>query len=311
MREWYLTSHAAFLASSLNQLAATPEAVAVAAVGNRIRRTRAGSSAPDASRVALVLLRLAKTHAATDTRDVYGALVASAPARAACYLGRRPAGDEVRTLILQHWYQRCYLAAMDAELGLQQLLQTVTSEEARQVAACLELRRFHRIIEPDGIPVVNARRGAGLHLAEGKVDPATCPLRAVPAGTVRARVTDAWSQAEEAERIRWAQTAGVPTSTAAVSRWVDITGAEQSRLVAYWLDHHQGSPALPTFRGDPVPGPARIAVAVMFNQAPRQPPPAERDHAAVLPDQRGGARPAHDPGGDDAGRDVSRRRSRR
>lgn len=131
---------------------------------------------------------------------MYDGLRAAAPHRAAAYVARHAGGDAVRGPILRHWYQRCYLAALDAEVGLQRPLQAVTAAEAREVAVSVELGRFRRIIGGDGIPLVTAH-GTALtevdrRLAAAETGVIPPPTRPSARGNriLRLEVTSAWNQ---------------------------------------------------------------------------------------------------------------------
>ena len=87
-------------------------------------------------------------------------LQADAASRAHTFVARHDLrtglADQLSRAILRHWYQRCYLEAIDNHLGLLQPLRAVTQGEAREVAASIHTRRAQRIIGPDGVPLVTA-----------------------------------------------------------------------------------------------------------------------------------------------------------
>ena len=233
----------------------------------------------------------ALTDATDAATSAHHTLTEAAGRRATAHLSRQAPLDQPRTAILQQWYQRCYHAAVDSQLGLLQPLQAVTAAEARQVTISVETGQPRRIIGADGIPLVTAHGTAmtavDRRLAAGHtqvVDPPTVQMENI---LLRTRVTHAWDSAVGAQawenrdnrRRNWATAAGVPTATAD-QPWDRIAGDHQSRLIAVWLDTHRTNepqlsfappPADPTFQAELILGPPRDAAAAMFNQ---QHPPA-------------------------------------
>ena len=196
--------------------------------------------------------------------------------------------QQPRTRQGRHWYQRCYLEAAEARLGLLQPLQTVTLGEAREVEASIEARQARRIIGADGIPLVTAH---GTQMTEtdrrlaagetGVVPPPSRPTPPAPPNRIlRERVVQAWARSRATIRSTWANAAGVAQASDLV-RWADVPGEAQSRLIAQWLDDHrdrfarppaaaQPAPAYPPFNGarHRLRGPAEEAAARMFGHAP-------------------------------------------
>lgn len=320
LRDWYLESHAGLLSHSLGRPGSGPDAAAVEATAAQVGRLRAmGYSArgprdqrPSARvwiaerpptdplgplKATATLLRVAQTDAATTVRDLHEDLTAGVSGRAVAYLSQQRGIDEVRGPVLRHWYQRNYLAALDAELGLLRPLQVVTRGEVAEVAACVQHGQFRRIIGVDGVPLVTAHgtvlNDVDRRLAAGEagvVPPPAQPVRAAGNSTLRLRVIQSWRQRGHVARAEWAAAAELPADV--VPRpWKEIPGAQQSRLIASWLDAHRGrfNPPADVLAGEQLPAdrpfvggrrqlrrPPEEAAAAMFNQQPHRPLDAAR-----------------------------------
>lgn len=309
LREWYLRVHTAFLDNGLGRLVPTPGAAAVEETAALVARIRTGPDPLGPFRATAYLLSVARTDATAAVLAVYEDLRSAAPDRAASYLAHQGGLDTVRGPILRHWYQRCYLATVHAELGLQQPLQAVTAAEAGEVAASVEHGQFRRIIGVDGIPLVTAH---GTVLTEADRRLAAGEVRVVPPPVVelaptylaplnrvlRVEVTRSWNLMSRDGRAAWAEGAGVP-DVPLERVWDRLPGGQQSALIARWLDTHQGRyapsrsfsddrsggptpPLYAPFMGGNalIPGPPETAAAEMFNQTPH--PVATRSPAALL-----------------------------
>ncbi len=93
---------------------------AAAQVGSiRTGRVRAGTDPTGPLRATANVWRVARTDAATATVAAFDDLREKAPERAAGYVARCTGVNSIRAPVLRHWYQRCYLAAVDAQMGLQ------------------------------------------------------------------------------------------------------------------------------------------------------------------------------------------------
>src|SRR4051794_22427980 len=106
------------------------------------------------SRSLASLHREAVLHATQAADRLRVTLTEAATRRAAAHLDRQVSLDKVRAAILEQWYQRCYRATVDSQLGLLQRLQAVTAAEGRQVAASMEVGQARRLIGDDGVPLV-------------------------------------------------------------------------------------------------------------------------------------------------------------
>lgn len=104
-----------------------------------LRRSLA-DPAPDLPlRLASSVHRTAVDDAAAAAADLPTTLTGAASRRAVAHVSNEAGGGEARTAILEHWYQRCYLATARAQLGVLQPLQAVTTAEAREVTVSVEL----------------------------------------------------------------------------------------------------------------------------------------------------------------------------
>ncbi len=225
LREWYLSVHDATLEQNLGGPGRTPDAAAVEATAAQVGRIRTGEDPQGPLRATALLWRVAQVDAdAASVATLYD-LRADVPARAAAFVGRQAGVDELRGPILRHWYQRCYLEAVDARLGLLRPLEAVTQGEAREVAASVQAGRARRIIGADGVPLVTAQgtkiTEADRRLAAGKTGivpaPQPTPLDK-PNRTLRHQVVHTWATAPLEKRVGWADAAGVPQA-ADRGRW--------------------------------------------------------------------------------------------
>lgn len=288
LREWYLSVHDAALGHSLGATGHAPGVAAVEATAAQVGRIRTGEDPQGPLRATVLVWQVASTDADAATVATLKRLRADVAHRARAFVGDQDEGDELSSAILRHWYQRCYLEAADARLGLLQPLQAVTRGEAREVAASIEARQARRIIGADGVPLVTAH---GTQMTEtdrrlaagetGVVPPPSRPTPPAPPNRVlRERVVRAWTRSQATTRSAWANAAGVPQASD-LMRWADVPGEAQSRLIAQWLDDHRDRFARPPAAAQPAPvyplfngprhrlrGPAEEAAARMFGHAP-------------------------------------------
>ncbi|MGI3782096.1 MAG: hypothetical protein ACRYG2_15140, partial [Janthinobacterium lividum] len=246
LRSWYSDVYATALRNRLGERLDVPAAAEIDTTATALRRVL-GSRDPDVPlRMAGLLHQRAVTDAVNTANGLRTALADAAPRRAAVHIAGREPTDAARTAILQHWHQRCYLAVVDAQLGLLQPLQAVTVAEAREVAAAVDHGRARQLIGPDNIPLIT-RHGTAMtdtdrHLAAGMVGVVSPPTWSLvtPANNtlLRTRVVRSWNNTGEQQpgtpdpnshRAVWATAAGVPASVAAQS-WQQIPGDHQSRL---------------------------------------------------------------------------------
>ena len=243
LREWYLDVHAAALDQGLGGPARTPGVAAVEATTARVGRIRTGADPQGPLRATAFVWRVAQTDAAGAVVAAVADLRGTVSERATLYVAGQAGVDADRSAILRHWYQRCYLAAVDAELGLQQPLRVVTAAEAREVAVSVQLARFRQLVGADGVSLVTAHgtrvTDADRRLAAGDVGVVGVAPAAGPANRIlRHQVTHSWRAGSPATRTDWAAAAGAVDANP-LSRWEDLPGVLQSRLIGQWLEDHQ------------------------------------------------------------------------
>lgn len=249
LREWYVAVHAEALNKDLGGGGRVPGVAEVEAMAAQVRRIRVGNDSLGPLRATAYVWRVARADAATATLGALDDLRRNAPARAARYADGQVEVevDATRAPILRHWHQRCYLDAIAGQLRLQRPLEAVTTGEVEAVAVSVRLGQFHRIIGADGIPLVTAHgtrlTDADRRLAEGKAGVVPPPLQVTERGSsnhvLRLRVVAAWNVAPQNTRMAWATAAGVAAAGSA-TRWAQVPGVQQSRLIAQWLDEHRG-----------------------------------------------------------------------
>lgn len=249
LREWYVAVHAEALDKDLGGGGRVPGVAEVEAMAAQVRRIRAGGDSLGPLRATAYVWRVARADAATATLSALDDLRHGAPGRAARYVDGvvAVAVDATRAPILRHWHQRCYLDAVAGQLRLQRPLEAVTTGEAEAVAVSVRLGQFHRIIGADGVPLVTLHgtrlTDADRRLAEGETGVVPPPLQVTERGSsnhvLRLRITAAWNVAPQTTRMAWATAAGVAAAGSA-TRWAQVPGVEQSRLIARWLDEHRG-----------------------------------------------------------------------
>lgn len=306
LREWYITVYTEASEANLagRSLALDVDAVERTAthVGSiRAGTIRTGTDPTGPLRATALVWRVARDDAATATVAMLRDLREGVPERAGGSVARSTDLDATRAAVLRHWYQRCYLATVVAQMGLQRPLEAVTAGEAGAVAVSVELGQFHRIVGGDGIPLVTAHStrmtDVDRRLAAGEAGVVPPPFRAAPANanrTLRHQVTHAWSHGSQTTRDAWASAAGIP-DVASSTRWGQIPGVEQSRLIAQWLDDHRGqvttSQAIDrqrlyspfVGRDDQVSGSPEEAAASMFGHDVHAVPARQRVLEALFP----------------------------
>ena len=285
LRGWYLEVHAAALDQRFGGTSAVPGSGAVDATAALIRRIRTREDPQGPLRAAAVVWRLARVDADSASVKTLKGLRAGVAKRATTTVSRVPVDDELIGAILRHWYQRCYLEAVDARLGLLAPLRTVTQAEAQEVAASVEARQARRIVGTDGVPLVTAH-GTQVtqddrRLAAGETGVVSAPTPITSRNRIlRERVVRGWASSSATTRRAWATASGVPEA-ADHAHWSDVPGDAQSRLIGQWLDEHRDQFARPF--GTPGPtqeyapytgarhrlqGPAEEVAARMFAHAP-------------------------------------------
>jgi len=304
LRGWYLEVFTASLRQRLGEQVPVPGAAEIDATATALRASL-GSRDPDLPlRLAGSMHRTAIREAITTTTSLRDILARTAELPSTIAAVDAPAGGDVRAAILQHWHQRCYLAAADAQLGLLQPLQAVTAAEAREVAAAVQAGQARRLIGADGVPLVTAHgtamTDADRRLAAGDTGVVDAPAVKVSNPLLRTQVTQSWSgpgweapEQARARRVEWAAAAGLPP-TVAEQPWQEVAGPAQSRLIGVWLDTHRlpaprlqagQPPADPPFDRDQhaLPGPPQVAAATMFNHTPPSPATPQQVAAAMFP----------------------------
>jgi hypothetical protein len=146
LRSWYTEVYTAALRAGLGERVRVPAAAEVDATATVLRRALASRDPDPPLRLAGSLYREAVDHTAATAARLNATLNGAAPRRAADNVAYQARTDEARTAILEHWYQRCYLATVNAQLGLLPALQAVTAAEAREVAACVEHGQARQLI---------------------------------------------------------------------------------------------------------------------------------------------------------------------
>ncbi|MGI3785190.1 MAG: hypothetical protein ACRYG2_30905, partial [Janthinobacterium lividum] len=173
LRNWYTDVYSAALRNRLGEHVHVPAVAELDATATVLRRTLGSPDRDVPLRLVATLHRTAVDDAAATVSGLHTALANAGPRRAAVHIANQEPTDAARTAILQHWHQRCYLAVVDAQLGLLQPLQAVTAAEAREVTAAVDRGRARRLIGPDNIPLVTrhgtAMTDADRHLAAGMV----------------------------------------------------------------------------------------------------------------------------------------------
>ena len=196
--------------------------------------------------------------------------------------------EDLRCAILRHWYQRCYLEVVDAELGLLAPLKAITAAEAHEVAASISAGQARRLIGTDGVPLLTAHgtrlTDADRRLAAGAIGvvvPIPRAAERVCPDRLREHVIRGWAGSSSAGRTAWARAAGVPEA-ADHRRWADVPDGAQSPLIARWLEDHRDRFAQPV-SNEPAQyppfvaarhrlrGSAEGAAARMFAHAPHVP----------------------------------------
>lgn len=281
LRDWYITVYTSMLDHAVGQRTQTlPDAATIEATAVTVRaRQSRPSDQPRAAFLATVLIhRRARLDAIEAATGIERRLVDAASQLAAHYLSGEPA-DRValtRQQILRHWYQRCYLDTLRAELGTQVPLTAVSDAEARAVAATVHTGQARRIIGTDGYPLMtnhstvltdrDRRTAAGETLlpVPDWAESSSEPLRTV--------ITRTWAKAGPDARGRWAADARIPESS--VDRgWRHLPGAHQSALITSWLrvPAHHRTGGIPEGRierftlGPVLTRPPERAAAAMFN----------------------------------------------
>lgn len=264
LREWYLAVHEAALANSLGQAADVPDAAAVEVTAAQVGRIRTGQDPQGPLKATALIWRVARADADADALAMLRAVRTGVADQASDYVDRllqHPTDslrDDLRSAILRHWYQRCYLQAVDADLGLLAPLGAVSQAEAHEVAVSIAEGRARRLIGSDGVPLLTAH---GTRVTEtdrrlaagetGVVAPAARTIQPLrprtlrPNRPLREHVVRGWARASTATRAAWARAAGVPHA-ADRPRWADIPADAQSPLIARWLHDHRGFPSEPT-----------------------------------------------------------------
>ena len=296
LREWYLTVHDTTLEHNLHghpdHAGTIPDVADVETTAAHVARIRTGDDPQGPLRATALLWRIARTDADASTLATYKALRADVAARAHTLVARHDLetglADQLSRAILRHWYQRCYLEAVDNHLGLLKPLQAVTQGEAHEVAASIRTRQARRIIGPDGVPLVTAHgtrtTDADRRLAAGETGVVPPPHPPAPPSqpnrVLREQVIQAWARSRAATRTAWTSGARVPQATSN-ARWADIPGDVQTRLITQWLHDHQDRFARPPAPTEPpldyppfngarhhLHGPPEQTAARMFNHTP-------------------------------------------
>ena len=294
LREWYLVVYDASAASSLGQTGKVPGPEAVEATTALVGRIRTGQDRQGPLKATALIWRVARADADAAVLATILNLRSAVPDQARVQVGRLLAGcvpaEDLRCAILRHWYQRCYLEVVDAELGLLAPLKAITPAEAHEVAASISAGQARRLIGADGVPLLTAHgtrlTGADRRLADGAtgvVLPTSRPAeRVCPDRSLREHVIRGWAGSSSAGRTAWARAAGVPEA-ADHRRWVDVPDGAQSPLIARWLEDHRDHFAQPVSNDEPAQyppfvaarhrlrGSAEGAAARMFAHAPHVP----------------------------------------
>lgn len=306
LRHWYTEVFSATLRNRLGEQVQVPAAAEIDKTATVLRRALA-DPAPDLPlRLAGGLHGRAVRDAAAAGNSLHSALVGTAHRRAEEQSALQAITGEARTAILEHWHQRCYLAAAHAQLGVLPPLQTVTTAEAREVTASVDQGQARQLIGDDGVPLVTthgtAMTDVDRRLAAGETGVVEPPEVRITNPVLRRQVVGSWTgspwpggyeTAEDTARRRttWAVAAGVPAA-AAERPWDQLTGSDQARLIGHWLDTHRNpqarltagpAPADPPFAAAALTGPPREAAAAMFNHTPPSPPRLPSPAAVSFP----------------------------
>lgn len=294
LREWYLVVHDAAAASSLGRVEDVPGPEALESTAALVGRIRTGQDPRGPLKATALVWRVALADADAAVLaailSLRSGVADHARVQVGLLLGAGVPAQDVRCAILRHWYQRCYLEAVDAELGLLAPLKAVTRAEAHEVAASISAGQARRLIGTDGVPLLTAHgtrmTDADRRLAAGGtgvVSAAPRPTRRVcPDRSLREHVVRGWVGSSTAGRLAWACAAGVPEA-ADHRRWADVPADVQSPLIARWLEDHRDRFAPPASDDEPAQypafvaarhrlrGPAEEAAALMFAHAPHVP----------------------------------------
>jgi len=140
--------------------------------------------------------------AAAAANSQQSALVGAAPRRAAEQRAHQAFTGEARTAILEHWYQRCYLATAQAQLGVLHPLQAVTRAEAREVAASVEHRQARQLTGEDGVPLVTTH-GTAMTDVDRRLAAGEAGVVAPPEVRVTTLTEAAGGRVLDRRRTRW------------------------------------------------------------------------------------------------------------
>ncbi len=200
--------------------------------------------------------------------------------------------SDVSGQILQQWYRRCFLAAVNDRLGLSTDLRRVTAAEVEAVVRSVAAGETVRLVHPDGVPVMtqhntrttraDRRLDAG---AVGIAQPSPPPL---DSPILRQQVERRWDAARPSTRASLARDAGLPPVLAdIVGRIRNLTQLDtdtQTAIRHAYVDRLTAAAApepepYVVRDSDRLDGPPDRAAAEMFALEPAEPtqPPALPD----------------------------------
>lgn len=260
----------------------------VDAVATAIRKNLGPSRVRDSAlKVATVVWSRSRYDGLAAAERAWETLNAVSAIRAGELVPGSPTVDEVRQLMLTHWYRRCYLAETRAEMGVLTSLQEVTHGEVRAVAEAWQQGKPYRLIADDGVPLVTAH-GTVTSPEDRKLDAGEVGVvEAMPStGEVaRRRAADFWSGLSEPDRTALLAEAGALrrplVEVLARKDFRKLAVSHQDVVTAAYLGRLGAAEPKPFRLAHPLFGPAEETTAAMFNLSRIAPPTAEQRVAAA------------------------------
>lgn len=193
--------------------------------------------------------------------------------------------------IVQQWHRRCYLGAVNEQMGLVTPLRRVTEAEIQAVIASVEAGQARRIVDQDGIPTMTAQNTRTTEidrkLDAGRTGVVPPPPPRLDDPLLRRQLEQRWEIAPARSRFSLAEAGGLsPVLADVVSRITHLSALDphmQASIRRAYLDRltdvAQAAEPEP-YQPDPsdlIDGPPDRAAAEMFSLDPADPrPPRHR-----------------------------------